>query len=54
MAAVASFSDPPRLYTEEDWNESALKEVEEKGSQAGVQVIYSASKVLAERGASTT
>ena len=50
--AIAPFdySDTRAFYSEEDWNEAALKDVEEKGAQAGVGVIYSASKVLAERG----
>lgn len=51
ISAVANATDPPRHYTEDDWNESSLKEVEEKGSEAGVQTIYAASKVLAERAA---
>ncbi|KAH6907385.1 hypothetical protein BKA70DRAFT_1563288 [Coprinopsis sp. MPI-PUGE-AT-0042] len=55
FAAAASSSDPPpnppRPLTEENWNESALKAVKEKGAEAGVQHIYSASKVLAERAA---
>ena len=40
----------PKPYTEEDWNESSLKQVEEKGSAAGILHVYSASKTLAERG----
>ena len=37
-------------YTEKDWNDGAVKAVEEKGVDAGVMDVYSASKVLAERG----
>ncbi|KAH6910648.1 D-lactaldehyde dehydrogenase [Coprinopsis sp. MPI-PUGE-AT-0042] len=51
LGAVVNPTDAPRAYTEEDWNESSLKEVEEKGAEAGVRVIYRASKVLAERAA---
>ncbi|KAH6910649.1 D-lactaldehyde dehydrogenase [Coprinopsis sp. MPI-PUGE-AT-0042] len=51
LGAVSSLTEGPRAYTEEDWNEYSLKEVEEKGAEAGVLVIYSASKVLAERAA---
>ncbi|KAH6890876.1 D-lactaldehyde dehydrogenase [Coprinopsis sp. MPI-PUGE-AT-0042] len=50
LGAVASMGNPPRTYTEEDWNELSLKAVEEKGSDAGVLEIYSASKTRAEKG----
>ncbi len=39
-------------YTEEDWADDAVREVEEKKSAAQGMSMYSASKVLAERGAS--
>ncbi|KAH6904520.1 D-lactaldehyde dehydrogenase [Coprinopsis sp. MPI-PUGE-AT-0042] len=51
VVAVAEFEKAPRAYTEDDWNESALQLVKEQGSAAGVQTIYSASKVYAERAA---
>ncbi|KAH6915999.1 D-lactaldehyde dehydrogenase [Coprinopsis sp. MPI-PUGE-AT-0042] len=51
ISAVYNVTDANRTYTEEDWNESSLKEVEEKGAGAGVTLIYAASKVLAERAA---
>ena len=38
-------------FTEEDWNDHDIKEVEEKGSQASPVTMYNASKVLAERAA---
>ncbi len=38
-------------YTEDDWNEYDVKEVEEKGNQASPVTMYNASKVLAERAA---
>ena len=41
-----------RTYTEADWAEYAVKEVEEKGAETGPTEVYSASKVLAEQGAS--
>jgi hypothetical protein len=51
MTAVAdSGATAPRAYTEEDWNETAVKVTEEKGAEAGIYAIYSASKVLAEKG----
>ncbi|KAK7685061.1 hypothetical protein QCA50_011898 [Cerrena zonata] len=37
------------IYTEDDWNDGAVAEVEEKGSQASGQALYAASKVLSER-----
>lgn len=55
LAAVASYSDPQglsRTFTEQDWNETSVKIVEEKGIDAGFADVYSASKTLAERGAS--
>ncbi|KAI1787248.1 NAD(P)-binding protein [Ganoderma leucocontextum] len=44
-------SESPRTYTEEDWADDAVKEVEEKKGGAHGMSIYSASKVLAERAA---
>jgi len=38
-------------FTEEDWNDHDIKEVEEKGSQASPVTMYNASKALAERAA---
>jgi hypothetical protein len=43
-------ADPPRAYSEKDWNETSVKLVEEKGSEAGWIEIYSTSKVKAEKG----
>lgn len=51
LTAVADLFGPPKFYTEEDWNDTALALVETKGSEAGTQHIYSASKVLSERAA---
>jgi hypothetical protein len=59
LAAVACASDAPspseglvraRELNEEDWNETCLKAVENKGAEAGVEHVHAASKVLAERG----
>ena len=47
----AVIQEPARTYTEEDWADDAVKEVEEKTSARGMS-MYSASKVLAERGTS--
>jgi hypothetical protein len=38
-------------YTEEDWNDDAIADVEAKGKNAGGLMKYMASKTLAERGA---
>ncbi|KAH9855692.1 D-lactaldehyde dehydrogenase [Lenzites betulinus] len=43
--------DAPRVYSEEDWNEVSVKEVETKGRAAAPMHKYRASKVLAERSA---
>ncbi|KAH6904519.1 D-lactaldehyde dehydrogenase [Coprinopsis sp. MPI-PUGE-AT-0042] len=51
LVAVTDVERAPGAYTENDWNESALQQVKEKGSAAGVQIIYMASKVYAERAA---
>ncbi|RPD53812.1 NAD(P)-binding protein [Lentinus tigrinus ALCF2SS1-7] len=40
-----------RTYTEDDWSEFAVKEVEEKGKAADKMSMYCASKFLAERAA---
>jgi len=42
-----------RPYSEEDWNEPALKAVRESGKEASGIAKYSASKTLAERGGSS-
>ena len=48
----AVIQEPARTYTEEDWADDAVKEVEEKKTSARGMSMYSASKVLAERGTS--
>ncbi|KZV71663.1 D-lactaldehyde dehydrogenase [Peniophora sp. CONT] len=45
------FVDKPTVFTEEDWNDQAVKLVEEKGADAGGAMVYGASKTLAERAA---
>jgi hypothetical protein len=37
-------------WTEDDWNDDAVKAVEERGEAAGVLTMYGASKTLAEKG----
>lgn len=39
----------PRVFTEEDWNEQAIKAAEQ-GRALDVRVSYAVSKTLAERG----
>jgi hypothetical protein len=41
---------PPRVYTEENWNNAAVEAVNTKGREAPGILKYQASKVLAERG----
>ncbi|KAI9057815.1 NAD(P)-binding protein [Trametes sanguinea] len=42
---------PPRTYTEEDWNDDAVRTVEAQGRSAPLEIKYDASKTLAERAA---
>lgn len=37
-------------WTEDDWNDDAVKFVEEQGAEAGALFMYGASKTLAEKG----
>ncbi|KAF9561494.1 NAD(P)-binding protein [Agrocybe pediades] len=50
-AAVMEPPTQPTQFSELNWNESAPKEVEEKGSDAAPMTIYRASKALAEKSA---
>ncbi|CCM01888.1 uncharacterized protein FIBRA_03959 [Fibroporia radiculosa] len=50
-ASVMQVQDTPRVFSESDWNDAALAEVEEKGVLATQQTKYRASKILAERAA---
>lgn len=45
--------DHPKVFTEADWNEAAIKEIETKGKDANPVDAYMASKTLAERAAWT-
>ena len=44
-------ADPPRTFTEDDWNNFSIMEVEQKGRGAEAEHKYRASKVLAEKAA---
>ena len=48
-AAVLQADPNPRVFSEADWNEHSVKEVETKGKEASVFDKYRASKTLAER-----
>lgn len=50
-ASVLTPDGVQRVYSEADWNEYSVKQVETKGSQAPGHEIYRASKTLAERAA---
>ncbi|KAJ7766216.1 D-lactaldehyde dehydrogenase [Mycena metata] len=50
-AAALNISTEPQLLSELDWNNQAVKEVEEKGRAASAASKYRTSKVLAERAA---
>ena len=50
-SVMALLGNTPGTYTEEHWAEWPVQEVEAKGKETPAHVGYSASKVLAERGA---
>ena len=50
-AAVLTEDPEPRMFSEVDWNDAAIQEVQEKGINARPIVKYHASKTLAERAA---
>jgi nucleoside-diphosphate-sugar epimerase len=47
--AIAEPGSPPRVYTEENWNNVAVEVTEAKGREAPGPLKYMASKVLAEK-----
>ena len=50
-AAVLSLPlSKPTVFSEQDWNLSAMKEVHEKGNKSLPVAVYFASKTLAEKG----
>ncbi len=49
--AIASPTAEPRTVDESDWNDTAVREVREKGREASQIEKYRASKTLAERAA---
>jgi len=49
VAAVREDTSVPRVFTESNWNNSAVEAVKTKGSAAGPVTIYLASKTLAEK-----
>lgn len=50
-ASVLTPDGVARVYSEADWNNYSIDQVETKGSQAAAHEIYRASKTLAERAA---
>ncbi|THU93784.1 NAD(P)-binding protein [Dendrothele bispora CBS 962.96] len=51
VAAIIRPVSSPIVLSERDWNEPAVKEVEEQGCSASAVIKYRASKVLAEKAA---
>ncbi|KAH6903380.1 D-lactaldehyde dehydrogenase [Coprinopsis sp. MPI-PUGE-AT-0042] len=51
VAAVMTVTSEPSNFSEKDWNEASIKEVEEKGREADTMTKYRASKTLAEKAA---
>lgn len=49
-ASILQVLKEPKVFSEEDWNEQAIKEVEDEGRNASNMNKYRASKTLAERG----
>ncbi len=49
-ASVLHVSPEPKVFSEVDWNEQSIKEVEEQGKDAPGIAKYRASKTLAEKG----
>jgi len=53
MSTISAIFSPVRdvghVFTEDDWNDVAEREVDELGEAAGGYVIYQASKTAAER-----
>ncbi|KAG2007029.1 D-lactaldehyde dehydrogenase [Coprinopsis cinerea AmutBmut pab1-1] len=50
-AIIDTTSTEPRTFTEDDWNDGSVRDIEEKGNDVPVYEKYRASKVLAERAA---
>ena len=50
-ASILEYGPTPRVFSEKDWNERAIREVNEKGKAAANGDKYCASKTLAERAA---
>ncbi|RPD63136.1 NAD(P)-binding protein [Lentinus tigrinus ALCF2SS1-7] len=50
-ATVLEYGPEPRVFSEKDWNERSIREVNEKGRAAAPGDKYCASKILAERAA---
>ncbi|TFK63060.1 NAD(P)-binding protein [Pluteus cervinus] len=50
-ASILEILPVPKSFSELDWNEQSIKEVEEQGSKASAASKYRASKILAERAA---
>lgn len=51
VAAVLEPAEPPKTFTERDFNKFSIAEVEKKGAEAGPFHAYRASKALAEEAA---
>ena len=49
-AVITVPQSKPTVYTEQDWNSSSVKVVEEMGNKSPPVIAYYASKTLAEKG----
>ena len=51
VVAVFEMTTVPRVFNESNWNDAAVEAVKTKGSAVSPQIIYQASKTLAEKAA---
>lgn len=51
-ATILEIHPTPKVYSELNWNEQSIREIEEQGTNASNSAKYMASKTLAERGTS--
>ena len=51
VAAVMTLTvSKPTVFSEQDWNLTCIKEIQEKGNKSPPTTVYLASKTLAEKG----
>jgi hypothetical protein len=53
-ASIVHVTPDPKVFSEKDWNEQAIKMIREQGKSTPAVAKYRASKTLAEKGMSFT